>query len=112
MADKIVNYTYGGNRRMECIVGISYDADIDQARSVILESLKDWEYAVSDPAPSVTVAELGDSSVNLVVRPWVDSMKYAPASHDLNERVKKALYSTGIGIPFPQRDIHIISGNV
>ncbi|MFK8051687.1 MAG: mechanosensitive ion channel family protein [Woeseiaceae bacterium] len=108
MSNTITNYTEAKLRRMECIVGIAYDADIDQARKVILAAVKDSEYVVDDPAPQVTVAELGDSSVNLAVRPWVPSDKYAPASHELNERVKKALDAANIGIPFPQRDLHII----
>ena len=109
MSDKIVNYTDVKLRRMECIVGISYSADIDEARKVILAAVKESEYTASDPEPQVTVAELGDSSVNLAVRPWVESMSYAPASHEINERVKKALDAAGISIPFPQRDVHIIN---
>jgi small conductance mechanosensitive channel len=112
MEGQIINYTDVEFRRMECIVGIGYGEDIDKARQVILAAIKDSEYVVSDPEPSVSVAELGDSSVNLAVRPWVPSAQYAPASHELNERVKKALDAAGINIPFPQRDLHIVSGNV
>lgn len=108
MGDKIVNYTEAELRRMELVVGIGYGDDIDKAREVILTTIKGSEYVVDDPAPQVTVAELGDSSVNLAVRPWVPSAKYAPASHELNERVKKALDANNISIPFPQRDLHII----
>lgn len=107
MGDQIINYTEAELRRMELVVGIDYSADIDQARSVILDAIKKSEHVVAEPAPQVTVAELGDSSVNLAVRPWVPSAKYAPASHELNERVKKALDAAGIGIPFPQRDVHL-----
>ncbi len=109
MADQIVNYTDAKLRRMECIVGISYDADIDQAREVIMAAIKQNQYTAESPEPTVTVAELGDSSVNLAVRPWVESAEYAPASHDINECVKKALDAAGISIPFPQRDVHIIN---
>ncbi len=108
MADKITNYTDATNRRMELIVGIGYADDIDKARDAIMATIKESEYVVSDPAPQVTVAELGDSSVNLAVRPWVIAAKYAPASHELTERVKKALDAAGVSIPFPQRDLHII----
>ena len=82
--------------------------DIDKARDAIMATITESEYTVADPAPQVTVAELGDSSVNLAVRPWVDAAKYAPASHELTERVKKALDAAGVSIPFPQRDLHII----
>ncbi len=108
MGDKIVNYTDAENRRMELVVGIGYGDDIDKARNAIMATIKESEYVVADPAPQVTVAELGDSSVNLAVRPWVISAKYAPASHELTERVKKALDAAGVSIPFPQRDLHII----
>lgn len=108
MSNKITNYTDAKVRRMELSVGIAYNEDIDQARDAIMKTIVQSEYVVADPAPQVTVAELADSSVNLAVRPWVHSDKYAPASHELNERVKKALDAAGISIPFPQRDLHII----
>lgn len=108
MSNTIINYTDATNRRMELIIGIGYGDDIDKARDAILATIKESEYVVADPAPQVTVAELGDSSVNLAVRPWVPAAKYAPASHELTERIKKALDAAGINIPFPQRDLHII----
>jgi small conductance mechanosensitive channel len=92
---------------MDLLVGIGYDDDIDQARDVILAAIKQSEYVLDDPAPGVSVAELGDNSVNLAVRPWVMSATYAPASHEITERVKKALDAAGISIPYPQRDVHI-----
>lgn len=108
MGDKIVNYTDASHRRMELVIGIGYNDDIDKARDAIMATIKESEYVVAEPAPQVTVAELGDSSVNLAVRPWVISAKYAPASHELTERIKKALDAAGVSIPFPQRDLHII----
>ena len=107
MADRIINYTDATKRRMELTVGIGYEDDIDRARDIILEALKGSEYVLDEPEAKVTVAELGDSSVNLAVRPWVDAQTYAPASHEITERVKKALDAGGINIPFPQRDVHI-----
>ncbi|MEM9173044.1 MAG: mechanosensitive ion channel domain-containing protein [Pseudomonadota bacterium] len=109
MGEKIFNYTDKNTRRMDdLVVGISYTDDIDKARDVILAAIKQSEYVVDSPAPSVSVAELADSSVNLAIRPWVQSGDYAPASHELAERVKKALDAAGVSIPFPQRDLHII----
>ncbi len=108
MDGKIINYTESEVRRMELIVGIAYGASIDDARTALLAAVKASEYTVKDPEPQVTVAELGDSSVNLAVRPWVKSATYAPASHELTERCKKALDAAGISIPFPQRDVHMI----
>lgn len=107
MNDQITNYTESEDRRLDLIVGIGYEDDIDRARDVILAAVKESEYVLDQPAPGVSVAELGDSSVNLAVRPWVKSAKYAPASHEVTERVKKALDRAGISIPFPQRDVHI-----
>ena len=111
MSGQIINYTESEKRRMELTVGIGYGDDIDKAREVLLEAVKASEYVLDDPAPSISVAELGDSSVNLAVRPWVLSATYAPASHELNERVKKALDAAGLNIPFPQRDVHIFNHN-
>ena len=109
MADQIINFTESEKRRMELVVGIGYNDDIDKARDAVLAAVKQSEYVVDDPAPSVTVAELGDNSVNLAVRPWVMSATYAPASHEITERVKKALDAAGINIPYPQRDVHIFN---
>ncbi len=107
MDGKIINYMDSEVRRMELEIGIAYDDDIDKAREVVLKAVKESEYVLEDPAPAVTVASLGDSSVNLAVRPWVKSADYAPASHELTERVKKALDANDITIPFPQRDVHM-----
>ncbi|MFK7885309.1 MAG: mechanosensitive ion channel family protein [Gammaproteobacteria bacterium] len=108
MSGTIVNYTEAELRRMDLVVGIGYGDSIDDAREVLLKAVAQSEYVVSEPAPSVSVAELGDSSVNLAVRPWVKSATYAPASHEITERIKKALDAAGISIPFPQRDVHVI----
>jgi len=107
MDGKIINYMDSDVRRMELTVGISYDDDIDKARDVVMKALKSSDYVLEEPEPTVTVASLGDSSVNLAVRPWVKSSEYAPASHELTERVKKALDANDITIPFPQRDVHM-----
>lgn len=109
MGDKIINYTESEKRRMEITVGIGYDDDIDRAREAVIAAVKQSEYVVDEPAPSVTVAGLGDNSVDLAVRPWVLSATYAPASHEITERVKKALDAAGINIPYPQRDVHIFN---
>ena len=107
MNDKITNFSDSEIRRLDLEVGIGYNDDIDTAKQVLLDSIKKSEYTLDDPAPKVTVASLGDSSVNLAVRPWIKSMTYAPASHEMTERIKKTLDAAGISIPFPQRDVHI-----
>ena len=106
----MVNYSTEATRRIDFTFGIGYEDDIDKAREVLLAAVKESEFVLDDPAPAVSVANLGDSSVDLAVRPWVKSAKYAPASHEVTERIKKALDHAGISIPFPQRDVHIVSG--
>ena len=107
MDGKITNFTDSDIRRLDLEVGIGYSDDIDKAKQVLLDSITASEYTLEDPAPKVTVASLGDSSVNLAVRPWIKSSDYAPASHEMTERIKKTLDAAGISIPFPQRDVHI-----
>ena len=107
MGDQIINYTEAEDRRMDLVVGIGYGDDIDHARRVILDAIRASDYVLDEPEAKVTVAELGDSSVNLAVRPWVKSATYAPASHEITERIKKALDDAGVNIPFPQRDVHL-----
>jgi len=103
----IINFTEAGNRRMDLAVGISYDADIQQAREVILKAISESDYVLDSPAPSVGVTELADNSVNLTVRPWAKASDHPAATLELLERIKVALDSAGIGIPYPQRDVHI-----
>ncbi len=107
--DAITNYTDAGIRRVELLVGISYDADIRNAREVILNAIKASEYFIDTPAPSVGVVELADNSVNLTVRPWAKAEKNFAAKSDMLERVKYALDEANIGIPYPQREVHIHS---
>ncbi|MGB5542455.1 MAG: mechanosensitive ion channel domain-containing protein [Gammaproteobacteria bacterium] len=109
MDAKITNFTDAETRRLDLEVGIGYGDDIDHAKKVLLEAIIRNEYTLAEPEPKVTVASLGDSSVNLAVRPWINAMDYAPASHDLTEAIKKALDEAGISIPFPQRDVHMYS---
>ncbi len=107
MADKIINYMDADVRRLDLEIGIGYGDDIDKAREVLLAAVAASDYVLDEPALKVTVASLGDSSVNLAVRPWIEAANYAPASHEITERMKKALDEAGISIPFPQRDVHM-----
>lgn len=103
----IINFTEAKNRRMDLTVGISYDADIEHARKVILEAITASDYVLDSPAPSVGVAGLGDNSVDLTVRPWAKALDHPAATLELLERIKVALDKAEIGIPYPQRDVHI-----
>ncbi len=103
----IVNYSTKPTRRLDLVVGVSYDADLDRVRAVLEELLDADERVLSDPAPTIGVVALADSSVNFVVRPWVESANYWPLHFDLHEAIKKRFDAEGIGIPFPQRDVHL-----
>jgi len=103
----IINYTEAGNRRMDLAVGISYDANIEKAREVILKAVSDSDYVLESPAPSVGVTELADNGVNLTVRPWAKASNHPAATLELLERIKVALDEAEIGMPYPQRDVHI-----
>ena len=103
----IINYTEAGNRRMNLTVGISYQANIKQAREVILKAITQSDYVLDTPTPTVGVTELADNSVNLTVRPWVKASDHPAATLELLELIKEALDEAKIGIPYPQRDVHI-----
>jgi len=103
----ITNYTEAGNRRMNLAVGISYDANIKQARDVILKAIATSDYVLDSPAATVGVIELADNSVNLTVRPWAKAPDHPAATLELLELIKEALDQAKIGIPYPQRDVHV-----
>jgi small conductance mechanosensitive channel len=106
-ADNIVNWTVKGTRRVDMTFGIGYNDDIDKARRLIADIVERDDRVLKDPAPQIAVAELADSSVNFVVRPWVTAADYWGVYFDLTENIKKAFDANGVSIPFPQRDVHI-----
>lgn len=108
MGEVITNVTGNATRRIDMVIGIGYGDDIDAARMVIRQVLESDERILKEPAFTVAVSELADSSVNFVVRPWVKTSEYWDVRFDLTERIKLALDEKGISIPFPQRDVHII----
>ena len=103
----ILNYSRVEARRLDIVVGISYDADIDKAQNALLDLMTSDERANAEPEPQVTVKELGDSSVNLNLRCWAKPGDYWGLLFDLNKAVKLRLDAEGISIPFPQRDVHL-----
>jgi len=106
-ADNIVNFTAKGTRRADMVFGIGYEDDIDKARNIISEILSNEQRILKDPPPQVAVSELADSSVNFVARPWVNAGDYWGVVFDVTEAVKKRFDAEGVGIPFPQRDVHL-----
>jgi small conductance mechanosensitive channel len=103
----IVNYSAKGTRRMDMVFGIGYDDDIDKARTVIREIVDADHRILKEPPPVIAVAELADSSVNFVVRPWVNIADYWNVYFELTEKIKKRFDAIGISIPYPQRDVHV-----
>lgn len=103
----IINYSAMPTRRIDLVFGIGYDDDIRVARETMMQVMQDDKRILSDPAPVILVSELGDSSVNFTVRPWVNSGDYWNVRSDLLENVKAAFETRGISIPFPQRDVHL-----
>ncbi len=103
----IRNYSRVEARRLDLVVGIAYDDDIDKALAAMMDLLVKDERVNDDPEPQVMVKELGDSSVNLNLRCWAASGDYWSLRFDLTKAVKQRLDAEGISIPFPQRDVHL-----
>jgi small conductance mechanosensitive channel len=103
----ITNVTGKRTRRVDLTFGIAYSANIAKAVEVLEEVLGAHPKTLDDPAPIVRVHELGDSSVNLIARPWVRTNDYWDVYWDLMRQVKERFDREGIGIPFPQRDLHV-----
>ncbi len=103
----ITNYSARETRRIDMVFSIGYEDNIKQAKTLIEEALKQESRILDDPAPTIMVLELGASSVDLAVRPWVNSSDYWAVRSDLLENIKAAFDANGISIPYPQQDVHI-----
>ncbi|RPD95988.1 mechanosensitive ion channel family protein [Aureibaculum marinum] len=97
----IINYTAEDKRRVDLIAGVSYDADIKQTKDVLMKILTDNPLVLKDPAPTVNVTELADSSVNFNVRPWTKTEDYWTVYFEVVESMKLELDKAGIEIPYP-----------
>lgn len=103
----LTNITRNPVRRLDMEFAAAYGSDIDLVKSTIRELIQKDERFHTEPEPMVRMIRMADSSINFVVRVWVDTDKYWPAYFDLNENVYKEFYAKGISIPFPQMDVHI-----
>jgi len=101
------NVTASTTRRVDLIFGIGYADDINQAKSILKNAVENHPLVLKDPAANIRVNELGDSSVNLICRPWTRTENYWSVYWDLMHTVKQDFDSAGVSIPFPQRDVHI-----
>jgi len=105
--DAITNFSAVDKRRVDMVMGIGYDDDIKKARDIMVKLVDGHEKVLKDPAPVVAVDELGDNSVNFVVRPWCKPGDYWAVKWELIEQIKAEFDKEGISIPYPQRDLHI-----
>jgi small conductance mechanosensitive channel len=105
--DIILNVTGSETRRVDLVFGIGYEDDISKAQAILEEIVDAHELVLEEPAPSIRMTELAESSVNFAVRPWSKTSDYWDVYCDLTRAVKDRFDAAGISIPFPQRDIHI-----
>ncbi|MCP4391359.1 MAG: mechanosensitive ion channel [Gammaproteobacteria bacterium] len=107
MGGTITNTSALPTRRVDLVFGIGYNDNIGQARDIMMAIIEADERILKDPAPAIAVGELADSSVNLNVRPWVNSADYWGVRADLLENIKVKFDEVGISIPYPQQDVHM-----
>lgn len=107
MSGPIVNFSREATRRIDLVIGVSYDSDLKKAKEVLQGVLDNEPRVLKDPAYTVAVHELAASSVNFVVRPWVNTGDFWPTYFSLVENIKLALDENNITIPFPQMDVHL-----
>jgi small conductance mechanosensitive channel len=105
-SDTIVNVNANPTRRVDLVVGIGYDDDIKKAKDVLTNILESNDKIIQNKGLTVAVSELADSSVNFVVRAWVQTPDYWGVKFDLTEQVKLRFDKEGISIPYPQQDVH------
>lgn len=107
IGDNIINYSTKPTRRVDLVIGVSYDADLSHVKSVLEDILGEDDRILKDPAPTIGVLELADNSVNFAVRPWVNAADYWGVYFDLHANVKTRFDKENIGIPYPQRDVYL-----
>ncbi len=111
MSGTITNYSALGTRRVDMVFGCSYDDDVDTAFRVLQGIVEADSRILDEPAPTIALNELADSSVNFIVRPWVNSADYWDVYNDVTEQVKRKFDEAGLNIPYPQRDVHMYHHN-
>ncbi|SUB23494.1 mechanosensitive ion channel family protein [Avibacterium avium] len=105
--DSITNYSSNATRRIDFIFDIAYKSNIEQAKAIVADILAQDPRVLKDPEPTIAVGALAANSVQLVVRPWVNTADYWAVHFDVTEKVKLAFDQAGIEIPFPQMNIHL-----
>jgi len=103
-------HNFGTIRQVDIVVGVAYDTDINSAVAVIGEVLRANPRVLHEPAPVIQTLSLGESAVNMAIRPWVNVTDYRAATGELNKEVLEMFRSRGIMIPFPQREVRLVGG--
>ena len=111
LSGPIVNYSTSPSRRLDLAIGISYDADIASVKTLLRDVVEADERVLKAHPIQIGITDLADSSMLFTVRPWVSSGDFLQLKFDLHEKIKNALDSAGISIPYPQMDIHITNTN-
>lgn len=106
-SDIITNINANPTRRIDLTIGIGYDDDVAEAKSILQQLVQEDPRILVDPKPQIALAEFGDSSINIVVRPWVATHEYWNVRFDLLDRIKQVFDERNITIPYPQRDVHL-----
>ena len=107
IGNNITNYSARDTRRVDMVFGIGYDDDIKKAKALLEQIIAADDRVLAEPEPVVALGELADSSVNFLVRPWVNSADYWGVLWDTTEAVKLQFDEAGISIPYPQMDVHL-----
>lgn len=105
--ETITNFSSNPTRRFDLTVGVSYDDDLEVALGTIRRVVEEDDRVLAEPAPVVAVTELGESSVDILVRCWTPSEDFWQTRWDVTRRAKEALEAAGCSIPYPQRDVHL-----
>ncbi|MFT4631756.1 MAG: small conductance mechanosensitive channel [Candidatus Pseudothioglobus sp.] len=103
----ITNFSTEATRRVDIVFGIGYDDDLRKAKDILRGLIEADERIHKEPAPMVVISSLGESSVDITTRSWVDAANYWPVYFELTENAKLAFDAAGITIPYPQRDVHV-----
>ncbi|MFZ5774394.1 MAG: mechanosensitive ion channel family protein [Thermodesulfobacteriota bacterium] len=107
MSGVITNATANPTRRIDLIISIAYQDEVERARRILSRIIGEDSRVLADPAPTIEVLDLGANSVNLAVRPWVATTDYWATRCNLIEKIKAGFEQEGISIPFPQQDVHL-----
>ena len=107
MSGRIINFSLEEKRRIDLVISVGYEADIDQVKAVLTEVVKADSRVLADMDCTIRLMTMGASSLDFVVRPWVKNADYWAVYFDLMENIKKALDANKINIPYPQMDVHM-----